>query len=97
MTMDSGWFVYIVQCSDESFYTGVTTNLEARIEAHNGSSSGAKYTRGRRPVRLVYSYLFASRSEAQKEESRIKKLSRNGKRQLLSSCHSSFDEVHLQG
>ena len=49
------YFVYIVKCADNTFYTGITTELERRIEEHNGSDKGAKYTRVRRPVSLVYS------------------------------------------
>jgi putative endonuclease len=70
------YFIYILQCADGTFYTGITTNLDRRIEEHNNSKLGAKYTKVRRPVKLVYSKQFKNRSEASKEESRIKKLSR---------------------
>jgi len=70
------WHVYIVKCRDKTFYTGVTTDLKRRIEEHNTSILGAKYTKGRRPVKLVYSITKKDKSEAQKEECRIKKLSR---------------------
>ena len=49
------WWVYLVSCSDGSLYTGITTNVERRISEHNTSKKGAKYTRNKRPVRLVYS------------------------------------------
>ena len=77
------YFVYIIQCKDRTLYTGITTNLDRRIEEHNNSKLGAKYTRVRRPVKLVYSKEFIDRSEASKEESRIKKLSRKEKLDFL--------------
>jgi putative endonuclease len=73
------WHVYILSCSDDTLYTGITNDLERRIEEHNSSKLGAKYTRGRRPVTLVYSKEMGSRSDALKEEYRIKQLSREEK------------------
>ncbi|MCW1948927.1 MAG: GIY-YIG nuclease family protein [Candidatus Shapirobacteria bacterium] len=70
------YFVYILECCDSTFYTGITTNLERRVKEHNTSKIGAKYTKVRRPVKLIYSKEFSNRSEASIEESRIKKLSR---------------------
>lgn len=77
------YFVYILQCADDSLYTGITTNLDRRIKEHNSSKLGAKYTKIRRPVKLVYSKEFTNHSQASKEESRIKKLSRQQKIDLL--------------
>lgn len=77
------YFVYILECADGSLYTGITTDLERRIEEHNSSKLGAKYTKARRPVKLVYSKKFVSRSRASIEEARIKKLSREEKLNLL--------------
>ena len=77
------YFVYILQCADDSLYTGITTDLDRRIKEHNDSKLGAKYTKVRRPVKLVYSKEFTDRSEASKEESRIKKLSRQQKIDLF--------------
>ena len=77
------YFLYILQCSDDTFYTGITTDLDRRIKEHNSSKLGAKYTKVRRPVKLVYSKEFENRSLASKEESRIKKLSRLEKINLL--------------
>ncbi len=77
------WQVYILQCNDGTLYAGVTTDLARRIEEHNSSALGAKYTSGRRPVELVYACSFANRSMASKEESRIKKLSRGEKLKLI--------------
>jgi len=70
------WHTYILQCKDKTFYTGITTDLKRRVEEHNSSTLGAKYTRGRRPVKLVYSTAHRDRSKALKEECRIKGLSR---------------------
>jgi len=79
------WYVYILQCKDNTFYTGITTDLHRRIEEHNTSALGAKYTKGRRPVKLVYSSEHKSRSKASKEECRIKKLNRVEKLVLLNT------------
>ena len=73
------YHLYILRCADKTLYVGITTDVERRLEEHNSSALGAKYTRGRRPVKLVYSKEFKNRSEATKEESRIKKLSRTQK------------------
>jgi len=77
------WYVYIVRCKDGSLYTGITTELERRVDEHNNSPKAAKYTRVRRPVELVYSVEVADKSEASKEEYRIKKLSREEKLKLI--------------
>ena len=76
------WQVYILKCKDKTFYTGITTDLKRRIEEHNSSSLGAKYTRGRRPVKKVYSKKYKNKSLASKEEARIKKLSKDDKIKL---------------
>jgi len=77
------YFLYILQCADDTLYTGITTDLDRRIKEHNNSKLGAKYTKVRRPVKLIYSQEFINRSEASKEESRIKKLSRQQKLSLF--------------
>jgi tRNA(adenine34) deaminase len=74
-------YVYILRCSDGTLYTGWTNNLEKRVEAHN-SGDGAKYTRGRRPVQLVYSEAYVTKAEAMKCEAAIKKLPRREKLRL---------------
>ena len=76
------WFVYMIECADGSLYTGVTTDIERRVEQHN-SGCGARYTRARRPVRLVYSEPALDRAGAQRRESAIKQLSRAGKLDLI--------------
>lgn len=75
-------FTYIVKCADGSFYTGWTTDLDRRIETHN-SGKGAKYTRPRLPVVLVYYEAFATKEEAMRREAAIKKLSRQRKEELV--------------
>lgn len=73
------YFVYILKCNDGTLYTGITSDLDRRIKEHNSSKLGAKYTKVRRPVKLVYSKEFFDRSTAMIEEARIKKLSRSDK------------------
>lgn len=77
------YWLYMLQCKDNSLYTGITTDLERRVKEHNSSKLGAKYTRARRPVKLVYSKEFETRSEALIEEARIKKLARVEKIKLF--------------
>ena len=74
--------VYILQCADGTLYTGWTTDLERRLRAHN-SGQGAKYTRGRRPVSLVYHEEQPTRSAAQKREAALRSLSRADKLKLI--------------
>ena len=76
------YYVYILECADRTLYIGITTDLERRVEEHNSSLLGAKYTRGRRPVKLVYSEKYETRSLATREEMRLKKLTRDQKRSL---------------
>lgn len=77
------WFVYILECSDKTLYTGITTNIEKRVAQHNNGKEGAKYTRVRRPVKCVYSESKKNRSEASKREHAIKKLTRLEKVKLI--------------
>ncbi len=77
-----GDYVYIVKCRDGTYYTGWTTDLAKRLKAHN-AGTGAKYTKSRRPVELVYSDLFPTKEDAMREEYRIKHLSRTEKEQLI--------------
>jgi putative endonuclease len=76
------WYVYIVCCKDNSYYTGITTDLSRRIDEHNSPKKGARYTRTRRPVELVYFENAASRAIATRRECQIKKLTPAGKKQL---------------
>ena len=74
--------VYIVRCADDTYYTGIAKDVQARVQAHNTSPQGAKYTRARRPVILVYSEVCTDRSAAQKREYVIRHYSRTQKEQL---------------
>ncbi len=77
------WYVYIVCCSDHTLYTGITTNPVKRIAEHNQSSKGARYTRARRPVFLVYLEEQPDRSRASLREYAIKHLRRKEKEELI--------------
>ena len=81
-------YIYILRCADGTLYTGYTTDLDAREEAHN-AGRGAKYTRGRRPVKLVYSERFRSQAKAFKREYALKQLSRADKEALISARRPS--------
>lgn len=84
-THDSdSWVVYILRCSDNTLYTGITNNLNKRLQIHNdGVADSAKYTRGRRPVTLLYSEERDSRADATRREYEIKQLSRENKLELI--------------
>jgi len=77
------YYVYIVECADGSYYTGYTTDVQRRINEHNYSIKSAKYTRSRRPVKLIYVEEFESLSLALKREHAIKKLKRKAKKALI--------------
>ncbi len=77
------YYLYLVQCADKTLYAGITTDLARRVREHNESASGARYTRARRPVTLVYSRNFKDRSAATKAEASMKKLSREAKLKLI--------------
>lgn len=80
--MEQTWYLYILRCADATLYTGITTDVEKRLEAHR-TGKGAKYTRGRAPLELVYRETCGSHSEALKRELEIKKLSRQEKQNLI--------------
>ncbi|MBP6881597.1 MAG: GIY-YIG nuclease family protein [Candidatus Pacebacteria bacterium] len=93
-------FVYMVRCNDGSLYTGYTTNIEKRVSEHNGEgetktarSAGARYTRPRRPVVLVYSESHYTRSAALKREAAIKKLSPTKKHALIGEQSKSDGKI----
>ena len=77
------WVMYVLECADKSFYAGITTNLDRRLHEHNHTSKAAKYTRSRRPVRIVYYEPHTSRSGASKSEAKFKKLTRKEKETKL--------------
>jgi len=82
------WFLYILECRDGSFYTGVTRNIPERLKKHN-SGKGAKYTRSRRPCRLIYFEKSRSESKARRREREIKGWTRKKKEILISGFPSS--------
>ncbi len=77
----SDWIVYILECADQTLYTGITNDLDRRIHEHE-NGSGAKYTRGRAPFKLLYSEIHSSKSQALKREAEIKSFDRAKKLQL---------------
>lgn len=82
--MDSIWYLYILRCGDGSLYTGITTDVERRFEAHR-SGKGAKYTRSRGAEEIAYREACGSRSEASKREWQVKQLTREEKLQLIAA------------
>jgi putative endonuclease len=83
------YFIYLLECSDGSFYTGQTRSLALRLRQHNAGEGGS-YTRIRTPVELVYTEAHVTRAEAMRKEREIKKLSRKEKRELITgSCYVS--------
>lgn len=90
--MDNKWFLYILQCGDGTLYTGVTNDIEKRLEAHR-QGKGAKYTRGRGPLRLVYRETCPDRSCAQHREAQVKKLSRTKKQEMIGAFLSQSENI----
>lgn len=80
--MDKPWYLYILRCGDGSLYTGITTDVEKRLEAHR-AGKGAKYTRGRGPLELVYREECGTHSDALKRELEIKALPREEKQKII--------------
>ena len=91
------WHVYMVRCSDGTLYTGVAKDLEKRIEAHNSGKDGARYTRSRRPVNLVYSEQAESKSAASRMEYQIKRLPRAKKKRMVEDRVRGFEGSRSQG
>ena len=82
-----GYSLYIIECADDTYYTGIATDVQRRILEHNGAKGrGARYTSARRPVFLVYEASFATRSDALKEEARVKRLTRHQKQMLIAAA-----------
>lgn len=80
--MDKNWYLYILRCGDGTLYTGITTDVEKRLEQHR-TGKGAKYTRGRQPLDLVYREECVDHSAALKREYEIKKMPRDAKMRLI--------------
>lgn len=90
----NAWYVYMLQCSDDSLYTGITVDPGRRVIEHNQDNKlGARYTRARRPVRLVYQESCASRSAAAKREAEIRKLTRQQKLALAEDFITTDQEA----
>jgi putative endonuclease len=85
------WHVYLLECNDGSLYCGISKDLKRRLKEHNGSPKGAKYTRCRRPVKLVWHKDVKDRSIASREELRIKKLSKSQKWALVRAYEHRAD------
>ncbi len=81
----NAWCVYLVRCQDGSLYCGIAKDLTRRLAEHNSPDKGAKYTRGRRPVELVYAEKVSSRAHATQREGQIKRLNRTQKKLLIDS------------
>lgn len=86
--MEASWYVYILRCGDGTFYTGITTDVPRRLAAHQ-SGRGAKYTRGRGPLHLVYQETCATHSDALRRELAIKSLTREEKQHLIAACKTN--------
>ena len=84
MPASHDWYIYILQCSDKTLYTGIATDVAARLATHN-AGKGAKYTRGRLPVALLYCESAETRSAALKREYAIKQMRADAKRQLMTA------------
>ena len=80
------WSLYIIEASDASLYTGITTDVERRFDEHSQGPRGARYFNGRNPLRIVYREDGHSRSSASRREAEIKKLSRDAKQQLIAGA-----------
>jgi len=89
------YYLYILRCSDQTLYTGITKDLQRRVKEHNFSSLGARYTRGRRPVKLIYSKKFTNRSAASQEEFRVKKLSRKQKVAIIKKSVNLYKKTRI--
>lgn len=83
MTTAKIFYFYIVRCCDNSLYSGITTDIKRRVGEHNSRKRGAKYTRSKQPVKLVYKETFANKSLALKREWQIKKMTKKEKESLL--------------
>ena len=89
MAAENHWYVYILKCSDNSLYTGITKDLERRVDEHNSGREAAKYTRARRPVELVYQETLPDHSGALKREREIKKMSSAKKREMVNQAQAT--------
>ncbi|MCL1989354.1 MAG: GIY-YIG nuclease family protein [Defluviitaleaceae bacterium] len=91
MTDEAVHHVYMLKCQDDTFYVGYTTDIVRRLREHNTSSKGAKYTRGRRPVKLVYYTTFTTKSAALKHEHVLRKQPRKEKERLTQTFEGKLN------
>lgn len=80
--MEGQWYLYILRCGDGTLYTGITTDVEKRFQAHS-QGKGAKYTRGRGPLQLAYQEVCGSHADALRREAAVKRLPREQKEQMI--------------
>lgn len=85
MTQINTWTIYFLRCNDNSLYTGITTDINRRLHQHNNTKLGAKYTRARRPVVLVYSETAVDKSTASKREYQLRTLTKKQKEKIVSA------------
>jgi putative endonuclease len=85
MTLEKTWYVYFLRCNDHSLYAGITTDINRRLHEHNNTKLGAKYTRAKRPVTLVFIESSPDKSAASKREHQLKKLTKTQKEELVST------------
>jgi putative endonuclease len=88
MSKISTWCVYLLRCNDNSLYTGITTDIARRVDEHNNSKIGAKYTRARRPVTMVYQEVAEDKSSAASREYKLRKLKKHQKELLVTQYHN---------
>jgi putative endonuclease len=89
--MDKDWYIYVLECSDGSLYCGVSTDIDRRLHEHNNTKRGAKYTKTRRPVKVVFSFLCANKKEAYQLEYKFKKLKRTKKEKIVNGEISVYE------
>lgn len=95
--METTWYLYMLRCGDGTLYTGITTDVNKRLEAHR-TGKGAKYTKGRGPLQLAYAELCGSHSDALKRELAVKKLTRQEKERLIKSvCETAGEKLFFEG
>lgn len=88
----AAWFVYLVRCRDATLYCGIAKDLARRLAEHNSADKGAKYTRGRQPVQLVYVEEVSSRAQATQREGRIKRMTRTEKMTLIETFTAGLEK-----
>ncbi len=97
--MSASYFLYIVECADGSLYTGISTDVDRRLEEHTTGVRGARYVRGRTPLTLVFATPVGDRSRASSAEARVKRLSKRQKRSLIDgslTLDSLLDQVPVE-